>query len=104
MDTEDLSCVLSPVVFECNLMIDVCVQGPPGAQGEPGESNTEVGETKLYLDDVSPHVSQRRDVHLRSHHQVCVCVRQVQQLKVALKILAERVLILEHMIGVHGQI
>ncbi|XP_066506601.1 collagen alpha-1(XXVI) chain [Hoplias malabaricus] len=58
---------------------DAGEQGPPGGNGEPGIPGSpglkgEPGE----------------------------CCIEVQQLKVALKILAERVLILEHMIGVHG--
>ncbi|XP_049325031.1 collagen alpha-1(XXVI) chain [Astyanax mexicanus] len=60
---------------------DAGEQGPPGVAGRPGRQGApgqkgDSGDSKT----------------------------EVQQLRVALKILAERVLILEHMIGVHGQI
>jgi len=44
-------------------------------------------------------------VYVYVYVYVCVCVQgeAVQQLREALKILAERVLILEHMIGIHGE-
>lgn len=75
-------------------------QGAPGPKGEPGEGLSEVCEQRRPLFFLPASFEKQPEVNTTV---LSVQGEAVQQLREALKILAERVLILEHMIGVHGE-
>lgn len=76
-------------------------QGAPGPKGEPGEGLNEVWKQCLPLFFfLLASFEKQPEVNTTV---LSVQGEAVQQLREALKILAERVLILEHMIGVHGE-
>lgn len=75
-------------------------QGAPGPKGEPGEGLNEVWKQCLSLFFLLASFEKQPE---GNKTVLSVQGEAVQQLREALKILAERVLILEHMIGVHGE-
>uniref|UniRef100_A0A8C9UYL6 Collagen alpha-1(XXVI) chain-like n=1 Tax=Scleropages formosus TaxID=113540 RepID=A0A8C9UYL6_SCLFO len=98
-----LFCLTTNVTVLENACLCLSLQGAPGPKGDPGESQSEVRQTNAVpfkpLVMCVSHILMSVQIGLKLHH----FSDAVQQLREALKILAERVLILEHMMGIHGE-
>ncbi|ETE65889.1 hypothetical protein L345_08337, partial [Ophiophagus hannah] len=77
------------------------VQGEPGKKGEEGDRGADVEVQKLVRQNGKAWSARKISKNILKSE---IKGEGVQQLREALKILAERVLILEHMIGIHDSL